>query len=393
MNASYFSCNPNVLVDFRLTFDVYINSSSTKQAKFICVYKRGSLLNREFIDRAVEKYHQLYINEKDRGGYLKLLSKNGHLSQTEKVLTLKSVAQTSLKKLIGNDWSVIPKQELLEEVQHCQEVVDEFKELVATSSLQQVRQMISSLSVHDFYTYDHSVNVCLYALKFYQDFFPQASKQEIQTMGMGALLHDLGKMNVGTHIINKPGQLSTDEMLEMRKHPERGQHLFMSLARSLPTELDWQRVINVIGQHHEHVDGTGYPLGLESSEIDLMAKVCLIADIFDALTTKRSYSDAMEISKAHEIMGRMVGSKIDPQLFKAFTHGLKGLLPDRPVNKITHQDLHPQFDPSGPFAQFELVKGQALRYRYEPDSEEQMAKQKEQYGKVIHVMSGNHKVS
>jgi HD-GYP domain-containing protein (c-di-GMP phosphodiesterase class II) len=152
------------------------------------------------------------------------------------------------------------------------------------------------VSSHDEYTYMHSMNVGVYATALAKKIYRGQSGHNLREAGAGFFLHDLGKITTPQSIINKPGRLTPEEMEVMRKHPEES----YNILRDTDQLSDECSVIAL--QHHEREDGTGYPFGLKGDQIHDYARICSIADVFDALTSKRSYR---EPSTAFEAMGIM----------------------------------------------------------------------------------------
>lgn len=131
------------------------------------------------------------------------------------------------------------------------------------------------------YTYEHSLNVTLYALIIGLN--EGLTSKELQILVLGCLLHDLGKCNINNTILDKPGKLSDSEFKAIKQHPIYG----VELADSLSCADD--RIKGIILQHHEKLDGTGYPYGLSYEKINHLSRVAAVADIFDAVTSKRAY--------------------------------------------------------------------------------------------------------
>lgn len=131
------------------------------------------------------------------------------------------------------------------------------------------------------YTYEHSLNVTLYALIIGLN--EGLTSKELQILVLGCLLHDLGKCNINNTILDKPGKLSDSEFKAIKQHPIYG----VELADSLSCVDD--RIKGIILQHHEKLDGTGYPYGLSYEKINHLSRVAAVADIFDAVTSKRAY--------------------------------------------------------------------------------------------------------
>lgn len=170
------------------------------------------------------------------------------------------------------------------------------------------------ITSHDFYTYTHSVNVGITSLVLAKALLGRSDGHDMHELGAGFFLHDLGKVKVDTAIINKPGRLDETEMRRMRIHPYQGYKLLRD-ADALSEEC---RII--VMEHHELMDGNGYPKRLTSDHIHLYGRICCIADVFDALTAERSYKKAMPPFDALALMRDKMPHHFDKQLFAAFVH-------------------------------------------------------------------------
>lgn len=137
------------------------------------------------------------------------------------------------------------------------------------------------------------------------------SGEQLQWFRIGALLHDLGKTLIAQDILGKPGQLSQDEWFRVRQHPAVGAQ--MLAAAGMPAE-----VASMIYSHHEHWDGGGYPDGLHGEGIPLAARVLCVADVYDALTSARSYRNTLSSDEALGVMASDTGIILDPALFAVF---------------------------------------------------------------------------
>lgn len=122
------------------------------------------------------------------------------------------------------------------------------------------------------------------------------SETELEALRIGGSLHDIGKIGIPREVLNKKGPLSTEEWEVMKRHPEYGYNICLPLKRNLKHALD------IIRQHHEKMDGSGYPDGLKGDEISLPSRIMAVADIYDALTTNRPYRNAMNKVKALSII-------------------------------------------------------------------------------------------
>jgi HD-GYP domain-containing protein (c-di-GMP phosphodiesterase class II) len=137
------------------------------------------------------------------------------------------------------------------------------------------------------------------------------SEEDLLHMYQGALLHDIGKMGIPDDVLLKPGPLTAEEWALMRRHPLYAYHM---LAR-----IDYlQTALDIPYLHHEHWDGTGYPLGLSGEDIPLAARVFAVADVWDALCSDRPFRKAWTLRQAYELINQESGSYFDPTLVAAF---------------------------------------------------------------------------
>lgn len=168
------------------------------------------------------------------------------------------------------------------------------------------------LAHHDYYTYTHSVNVGVYGLAIAMMHFPEKTGEDLHDLTAAFFLHDLGKCRVSPDIINKPGPLDDTEWLEIKKHPSYGFYLLEREKIVSPTTK------MVVMQHHERLDGKGYPNGLREDGIHPFARICSIVDAFDALTTNRTYRKAHTPFEALMIMREQLDAQFDSTLYKLF---------------------------------------------------------------------------
>ena len=187
-------------------------------------------------------------------------------------------------------------------------VSERFAELEA-AFLQIVREWGESIESKDAYTQGHCSRVADFACMLAQAAgFPH---DEMMWFRMGALLHDVGKVSVPLAILNKSGKLDDDEWSVMARHPVYGVELLDGI------EFPWD-VRPMVRHHHERWDGTGYPDGIAGEAIPFEARILTIADVYDALTTTRSYRAAFSHERAMEILASEVGETVDPDLFAIF---------------------------------------------------------------------------
>lgn len=169
---------------------------------------------------------------------------------------------------------------------------------------------------HDYHTYTHVYNVASYALLLAKG-LGVTDEKELQRISMGGLLHDLGKLRIPLHILNKKERLTEMEWAIIERHPTDG---FIELA--VRDDISAAQLMMVY-QHHEKLDGSGYPVGIGGNEIHFYAKVCAVVDIFEALTSNRPYRNPATKAEALEILEGLTPHKLDQEMvqcWKALTN-------------------------------------------------------------------------
>jgi len=181
--------------------------------------------------------------------------------------------------------------------------------------------MVKSMEARDPYTSGHSRRVSEYALAIARDL--KFSAEELDGIKRAALLHDVGKIyEEFAPLLRKEGKLTVEEMMTMRTHVVRSAQLVATAGRLRGA------VEGMIKHHHENFDGTGYPDGLTGEEIPIGARIIMIADTIDAMTTDRPYRKAMPLARAVEELEKYAGRQFDPGLVKvaAKSAGIRRLL-------------------------------------------------------------------
>jgi HD-GYP domain-containing protein (c-di-GMP phosphodiesterase class II) len=167
------------------------------------------------------------------------------------------------------------------------------------------------LMAHDYYTYTHLANVCTYSLLLAAA-LGVTNQESLTAIGTGAMLHDLGKRHVSAAVLNHRGRLNDRQQLEMQMHPTHG---FRDLVNG--GQLSWGQLMMVY-QHHERPDGQGYPTQVTESEIHEWARICKIADVFDALTCERPYRKASSPEWTLSYMLNRSGAEFDKDMMQCF---------------------------------------------------------------------------
>ena len=186
-----------------------------------------------------------------------------------------------------------------------------------------VLQMVDEVSQHpgavlnlidiksfDDYTFTHNINVATLSVIIGQEM--SLPHRDLEELGMGALMHDVGKLKIPLSILNKEGKLTTEEFDEMKKHTIYGYEILGKDQQM----TERARVVSL--QHHEKFQGKGYPNSLRGSGISLFGRICTVADVYDALTTDRPYRVAMTPYDAVKIVMSGADNQFDPDILKGF---------------------------------------------------------------------------
>lgn len=172
---------------------------------------------------------------------------------------------------------------------------------------------INELKTSDEYTFKHSVDVATIAMILGKQ--QGLSKQQVYELGVSGLLHDVGKTKIPIEILNKPARLNDDEFAIMKQHSVYGYHMLEKKG-----EFN-KEICYAVLQHHEKINGNGYPLGFNEKQITPYAKILSVADIYDALVTERPYKSAFSQRDAVEMIMSMTG-ELDMSAMKSFLESM-----------------------------------------------------------------------
>lgn len=223
---------------------------------------------------------QGYCEKSDKFDQLLLLIESG----------LKSVDQMNIIKQINNELSTS-------------------KELLEKSYLESIETLRNTVEVKDIYTKGHSDRVSAYSLLIGEKL--NLTPEEMKTLKIGALFHDIGKIGIPDGILLKTDKLTEDEYSEIKNHPSIGAHILSDASI-------FADIIPIVKHHHERYDGRGYPGKLAGSDIPLLARIVAVADTFDAMTSKRSYRQALDFDYTRKEIEKCSGTQFDPVIAKTF---------------------------------------------------------------------------
>lgn len=192
------------------------------------------------------------------------------------------------------------------------EIAKELVTNVADSITRSPHAMVwlTNLKERDEYTATHCMNVCVMAVSFGRTL--GMGKTELELLGLGGLLHDLGKMRIPSEILNKPNKLTHEEFEIMKTHPVIGYNILKDQG-DLPDE-----VLDIVKHHHERRNGKGYPSHLNGDQINNMTRIIAIVDVYDAITSDRCYHDAISPYDALKNMYEWVNEDFDKEMVEQF---------------------------------------------------------------------------
>lgn len=175
--------------------------------------------------------------------------------------------------------------------------------------LEFVQSLASALDARDPYTAGHSGRVCRFSCAIAQAMI--FDREELRKLGIGALLHDIGKIGIPDTVLQKPGRLTQEEFELIKKHPVVGRRILEAVHGFAP-------YLDVVELHHENWDGSGYPHGLRGEEVPIGARIVHVADAYDAMTSDRPYRPGLQSEVALRILQENSGTQFDPAVVEVF---------------------------------------------------------------------------
>lgn len=287
-------------------FDVYYPTNSNKSIELFkgrnCIITGDDMI-------LLEGIKALYINETAHENYKLHLDKL--LTKTSSTENQKMSFEDSSKDIYAKATTILNdlfnEPEALGNYENSKTVVNDLVDNILHDDF--TLKSLMGIAEHDYYTHTHSLNVAIYSMSLGS--FLNLDKKSLAELGESALLHDLGKSKICPSIINKNGKLDDKEWKKMMAHPSLG----YTIGRRLG--MTNQKVLDGIRHHHEKMDGTGYPNGLAGTGIPLYARIIGLCDIFDALTSKRSYKEAMTTFEAIKLIKVQMSKHVDIQLLNS----------------------------------------------------------------------------
>lgn len=297
--------------------------------------------------RAGVKLTYQYINSLKKLGVFYAYIEDERLDdvqvEDERLTELKQCTMKNMSTIMKNvsGFNRIDMKEAISNVENLIDYIIEIKD---------VNKSLYDVKTYDNYTYMHCLNTGIMAA--FVGMSIDMSEYNLRELGIGAILHDIGKTKISSDIINKEGPLTNDEFGEIKKHPLYGKEILSKNMFISDTVLD------SVEQHHERVDGKGYPYGLQGYKISKGAKIISVCDVYDAVSSNRSYRKKFAPNEAYELILSGSGSAFDYGIVKKFketfavyplgcciklSNGIEGYVvrqnknfPDRPIIRVLY---------------------------------------------------------
>ena len=278
----YLAISPNIMrTGTKIGCNLFLHVKSKVENKFVLYCREDVVFEADKREMLLEKNIRcLYIKQDEQKKFHEYMENN-----FLEIVTDTNVSHDEKTRLVYNTATNVVK-DLFEDPSVNIERTKGFASSLAGYIIDDSKaaESLIKIAIHEYYTYTHSVNVAAVGTLFGK--YLGLEDKELRLICIGVLLHDIGKTRISTDIINKKGKLTKREFEEMKKHPELG----VEVLEEGGITVNEERLI--ILQHHEDEDGGGYPYGLKKDEIHLYGKIVRIIDIYDAITTNRSYAGA-----------------------------------------------------------------------------------------------------
>lgn len=313
-HPGFFSISPTMLFPFTSgDFDVWL-----KQDDEYLLYTRGreGFTDRHRLSLVEHGIDEVYVHTNERDDYKEYVQRNlgGILFNEAMPMEERSKVFYEVSVEIVRDAfeNKLPSQPDDRQLKRILELVSRCTDFLARrDSLKSLAGMIS----HDYRIYSHSINVMIYTLAILD--CQDLDRDRLIEVGLGAMLHDMGKTGIPREVLNKSERLNDDELALVQRHPARG----VAICSRIPLS---QATIHCIMFHHERLDGLGYPAGLEGDKIPLEVRALSLADVYDALTSDKPYAQRVTPFQALRIMKDEMKGAFDPLLYRRLLGVLSG---------------------------------------------------------------------
>lgn len=289
-----------------LTFHLYLRLNN----KLTMYLRAGDRIAKEKIDFLLSKDtgESFFVPEEDRRAFKSYVHDqivSDDLNVKEKAQILRDSSMTLMEELYEHP-------DVNQALANSQPLIQDF--ITFMDSDPSAMGHLISLSGHDFYTYNHSLDVGIYSLGLAAAV--GMTPAQLEEMGIAALFHDIGKRHISLDILCKKGGLSDAEWAQMQKHPQYG----IQILNDQPNATEGIKA--ACFEHHESWSGNGYPQQLVGDEIHPYARIVALTDTYDAMTTQRSYNVPLKPYDAVTMMKEKLANRYDPEMLEAMAHVL-----------------------------------------------------------------------
>jgi len=297
-------------VDTVTDFDIYLRAPRAEGEQFTLYRGKNIVFTERVLHNLLEHgTERLFIRVQEKREYHRYLERNLQNILHDDKVCLKEKSKTAYACAGGLVEELLENPRSGQHIHRSRKLISHLADYLLSGS--QVFFSLIAATSFDYYTYTHSVNVAVFGMALAHK-VGAFTLHQINTIGLGLIVHDIGKSTIDQSILNKKGPLNSGEWEIIRQHPENGLRLLKGIGQ-LPEEA-----LAIVWAHHEKLDGSGYPRALRGEAVHLYARIAALADIFDALTTSRSYKSAEKTFPALQIMRDEMTGQIDSDLFREF---------------------------------------------------------------------------
>ena len=281
---------------------VQLNQLTENMTLAKSIYHDGNLILAKGMDKLKD-----YVDKLEKFGIFSVYVKDDVSVDIEVSDAIHYETREKCKRILNNCFNTIKNQGNLSN-----NIIDEMVISILSDLFEKEDVIVSmaDIGVKDDATLIHSVNTAVFSVLTGRRM--NLSEIELKNLAEGALLHDIGKVLISSNILLKDGKLSDDEFANIKEHSLLGYEIL--LERTNMSE----EARKIALQHHERLDGSGYPYGLYGDQISKLARIVAVSDVYDALTAERCYRKSMSNFKAYSIIKQDVGIKYDEEVFKKF---------------------------------------------------------------------------
>ncbi len=290
-----------------LGIDIYLRASSHCTAVLFCRANEYPDFER-LLPLVSQGVNKLFIDSGDRGKYQRYLRENWAdllADESSPLANRAAIMSEVIRDVLNEEFSNGDTASVVAATQRLGKVTCD---LLSDQSI--IAQQLCNVLHHDYATFTHSTNVSMYCVLLAREL--AFSNSDLREIAVGGLLHDLGKLQIDERILNKPGKLDDFEFREIKKHPGTGFALLIERD-----DLSFGQLMMTY-QHHERIDGSGYPVGCLGDEIHPWAKLCAIVDVYEALTSHRPYRSPMSPKTALAVLDKGNGIEFDKEMLQCW---------------------------------------------------------------------------